>query len=78
MKTLFEHIREGQIELDGDIYIAFNKRGEDVTSKKLKSGNNHFIEDANYFKIKSAGSNNIDIPASMNEKIQMYTPERSW
>jgi hypothetical protein len=78
MKTLFEHIREGQIELDGDIYIAFNKRGEDVTSKKLKSGNNHFIEDANYFKIKSAGSNNIDIPASMNEKIQTYTPERSW
>lgn len=78
MKTLFEHIREGQIELDGDIYIAFNKRGEDVISKKLNSGNNHFIEDANYFKIKSAGKNNIDIPASMNEKIQMYTPEQSW
>lgn len=78
MKVLFDHIANDQINLNGDIYIAFNKRGTDIQSKQLNSGNNHYIEEANYFKIKSAGKKEVNINDDINRKITDYAPPGSW
>lgn len=76
MKGFIENFDDWLVNLNGDIYVCFNKRDVDTKSKKLNNG--FYIEDANYIKIKSAGDKNINIPNNTLEKIREYTPDGTW
>jgi dephospho-CoA kinase len=69
--------------LNGDMWIVFNKKGVDSKVKKLKSGKysnkeNFYIEDANYFKVKSAGNKTINMTSELEHKIKSYVPAGTW
>jgi hypothetical protein len=83
MKKFLKNFNEWPEQLDGDIYIVFNKRDVDIRSKKLNVGKysnqpGFFIEDTNYIKIKEAGKNDITIPEEIEERIIKYVPENTW
>lgn len=67
--------------LDGDMYIAFNKRGEDTLTIQSPDGG-AYILDANYIQIKKKGDRIMNRAALSNEirnKIRDYTPDTpSW
>lgn len=63
--------------LDGDMYIAFNKRGEDTLTIQSPDGG-AYILDANYIQIKKKGDRIMNRAALSNEirnKIRDYTPD---
>lgn len=83
MKNFIKNFNEWPTKLNGDMYICFNKQNTDVKSRKLKTGkfsktNNYYITDSNCVKIKSAGNTEINIPPTVYEKIQNYTPNDIW
>jgi hypothetical protein len=83
MKNFINNFNEWPEKLNGDIYIAFNKKDKDVKSQMLKKGkyiptNGYYITDSNYVKIKEAGKSTITIPEDILEKIKQYTPDDIW
>lgn len=79
MKKFLANYNDWPNKLEGDIWIVFNKQGVGSKVKKLKNGKfsgneNFYIEDANYHKIKDAGSNAIVITKSVADKINSYIP----
>lgn len=63
--------------LDGDMYIAFNKKGVDTKIKTSDTGG-FYIEDANYLQIKKVGKRVMsrnDLAKEVNNKIRKYTPD---
>ena len=79
MKKFLANYNDWPNKLEGDIWIVFNKQGVDSKVKKLKNGKfsgneNFYIEDANYYKIKNAGDNNILITKAVADKINSYIP----
>lgn len=62
--------------MDGDIWIVFNKRGDDANMKFSKNGG-EYIVDANYFKLKSKGKTQKSVNELTDEvkkKIASYVP----
>lgn len=63
--------------LDGDMFIAFNKRGEDTTIIKSPNGG-MYVLDANYLQIKKKGRkvmSTSDLSSEIRNKIRDYTPD---
>jgi len=63
--------------LDGDMYIVFNKRGEDTTMVKSPSGGAYILS-ANYLQIKKQGKKVMgksELSDEIRNKIRDYTPE---
>ena len=63
--------------LDGDMYIAFNKRGED-TDMATSSRGGKYVIDANYLQIKRQGSSVMSrsqLTAEIRDKVKRYTPQ---
>lgn len=62
--------------LNGDMYIVFNKRGEDTTTISSPNGG-MYILDANYLQVKKKGKRIMDRSSLSDEirnKIRDYTP----
>ena len=62
--------------LDGDMYIAFNKRGTD-TDMATSSNGGKYVIDANYLQIKKQGSSVMSrakLSTEVRSKIADYTP----
>lgn len=65
--------------LDGDIWIAFNKRGVDQTVKTSDKGG-MYIVDANYIKVKSSGKapkKVKELESEIVKKVKSYAPHKS-
>ena len=63
--------------LNGDMYIVFNKRGEDTTTISSPNGG-MYILDANYLQVKKKGKrimNASDLTDEIRNKIRDYTPD---
>ena len=63
--------------LDGDMYIVFNKRGEDTTTISSPNGG-MYVLDANYLQVKKKGKrvmNRSDLTDEIRNKIRDYTPD---
>ena len=63
--------------LDGDMFIVFNKRGEDTTTVSSPRGGKYIL-DANYLQIKKQGSsvmNRSELSDEIRNKITKYTPK---
>ena len=63
--------------LDGDMYIVFNKRGEDTTMVKSPSGGAYILS-ANYLQIKKQGKKVMgksELSDEIRNKTRDYTPE---
>lgn len=63
--------------LDGDMYIVFNKRGEDNTTITSPAGGKYVL-DANYLQIKKQGKrvmSRSDLSDEIRNKIRDYTPD---
>ena len=80
MKKLFNNIEN---HIDGDVWIAFNKRDTDVSAKKLNKGqysknDTYYIDHANTVKIKDAGKKNLKLDYETLRKIKEYVPKDTW
>lgn len=68
--------------MDGFIFLAFNKSGEDATLVKSKSGGSYIQKGANYVKVKQRGSEQTSsdkLPTAILKKIDSYVPKAdSW
>jgi len=63
--------------LNGDMYIVFNKRGEDTTTISSPNGG-MYILDANYLQVKKKGKrvmSRSDLTNEIRNKIRDYTPD---
>lgn len=63
--------------LDGDMYIVFNKRGEDTTTISSPNGG-QYVLDANYLQVKKKGKRVMDrsgLTDEIRNKIRDYTPD---
>jgi hypothetical protein len=63
--------------LDGDMYIVFNKRGEDNTTITSPTGGKYVL-DANYLQIKKQSKrvmSRSDLSDEIRNKIRDYTPD---
>jgi hypothetical protein len=63
--------------LDGDMYIVFNKRGEDTTTISSPNGG-MYVLDANYLQVKKKGKkimSRSDLTDEIRNKIRDYTPD---
>lgn len=65
--------------LDGDIWYAFNKAGEDSSLAKSDLGGK-YVEDAFYIKVKESGKpiNKKVVDAQVREKIKGYVPPSNY
>lgn len=76
MKEIITICNDISNKFDGDIVLAFNKKGVDVNLIANKNNSGFYIKDANYFYIKKSGKL-LDADKLTNEiieKIKSYVP----
>lgn len=65
--------------MNGDIWIAFNKAGTDISLQKSEYGGSFITKGANYIKIKKQGGPIKEPDQELIDKIASYVPkEDSW